>query len=233
MGVDKHRVNAKRARTKLKNNDAAKKSIYKNKPPKAKQTQLLNGDLAVVEGNEIVAVQKRKPGAKRNKQLPKKVKPKSEYDFNPDTAIKIVKMVSGGMTFSEIGKLEGFPNYNIIQKWEARRPEFKLELNLARKLRAEVFHDKALNTAEKSDHKTVQSDRLRVDTYKWASQVNDPERFSPSMKVKGDPDAPLKIVVETGIRRDEDAIEVNAIDDEESFDRLYSETSSGTDSQES
>ena len=76
-----------------------------------------------------------------------------------------------------------------------------------------LFQDKAISAAEDArgdSSEEVAAQRLKVDTYKWAAEVNNPEVFGKKTKIEGTT-APTVIVIETGIRREEQpAIEVKA-----------------------
>ncbi len=91
-------------------------------------------------------------------------------------------------------------DYATLCRWRRDQKEFQLAIKQAREDRAEIFHDLAISTAKKQ-----KDPRLKVDTYKWAAEKNDPEKFGTKTKIIGDPDAPLQIRLELGVRRPGDA----------------------------
>jgi hypothetical protein len=70
----------------------------------------------------------------------------------------------------------------------------------AREIRAGYYHDVAIEKAEKVTRNTVAQTKLQVETYKWAAEKGDPNRYGTRTKIVGDPDQPVAIIVETGIR---------------------------------
>jgi hypothetical protein len=128
--------------------------------------------------------------------------PNIVYPFNHVTAELICRYITEGKTIIEIGKMEGMPPQHIIFQWKRRHPEFKAQVNEARKDRAEYFADLAIEEAAHAKEAKVQSDRLRVDTYKWAAEVGDRDTYGRSTKITGDPNAPIGFIIDTGIRRD-------------------------------
>lgn len=123
------------------------------------------------------------------------------YPYAETTADHICRFLVEGNTLDAIGKMPEMPPIHILYKWMARYPEFKTRVKEARKLRAENFHDKALETAKNSKESRVQSDRLKVETLKWAAERGDPDSYGKQTKIVGDPERPIAILVDTGIVR--------------------------------
>lgn len=130
--------------------------------------------------------------------------PRTIYPYSQITCDHILAFVTEGHTLKEIGQMAGVPPYRIIMSWIRKYPKFKAQLKEARKCRAELFHDTALEIAHKTKGKQVHADRLKIDTLKWAAEVNDPENFGKRVKMSGDAENPLSLTVDTGIRREGD-----------------------------
>ena len=132
------------------------------------------------------------------------------WPYNEVTKNIICQFVMEGKTLKEIGKIKGMPPAHTIYYWIRKYPEFKQELEVAKELRAEHFHDKAIEVAEKSKKNTILQDKLKVNTYKWAAQVNNPKNFSGKPPEQKENNRPIAIVINTGIERDDvPAIEVD------------------------
>ena len=125
--------------------------------------------------------------------------PKTVWPYSQVTADQVLAKITEGYTVTQIGKMEGFPPQHTIYKWVRQVPEFRNQMKLARSDRAEFFHDKVIESAEKADPENVQAERLRVDAYKWAASVGDPDQYGTRVKHAGDVDAPLGFIVVTGV----------------------------------
>lgn len=134
--------------------------------------------------------------------------PRTVWPYAKVTCDHICNLISEGKTLSQIGLMEGLPTTNVIMNWLRDYPEFRSAMKVAREMRAEIFHDKIIQVAHDAKETTAKRDRLKLDAYKWVSQVNDPGTFGQQTKVVGDASAPLRIVVETGVRLGGDAIPV-------------------------
>jgi len=121
--------------------------------------------------------------------------------YTLEVAHKILELVRNGETISAISRVEGMPNPGVIYTWLQSHPDFKEAMEQARLDRAEVFHDKAIATAENvTDKDEVPAARLLVDTYKWAAEKGDKNRFG-SSKIDIDVKQQDIIVMDTGIDR--------------------------------
>lgn len=121
--------------------------------------------------------------------------------YTLEVAHKILELVRNGETISAISRVEGMPNPGVIYRWLQSHPDFKEAMEQARLDRAEVFHDKAIATAENvTDKDEVPAARLLVDTYKWAAEKGDKNRFG-SSKIDIDVNQRDIVVIDTGIDR--------------------------------
>ncbi len=135
--------------------------------------------------------------------LPRVLYPESDVTKN-----NILDLIMKGETLSSIGTKEGFPPTSTINQWLRKNEgdnHFKKDMAVARRFRAEAFHDKIIETAENVTEDEIGSAKVKLDAYKWAAGVNDPDTFGNRTKVVGDPNSPIAIVVDTGIRRELDA----------------------------
>jgi hypothetical protein len=126
--------------------------------------------------------------------------PRTVWPYNQVTAELIADKVSEGLTLKQIGDLVGFPPTHTIKQWTMKHPEFKGLLNEARALRAEHFHDKVIEVAENCEYESdAAPSRVKIDAFKWAAKVGDPNVYGDKTKISGDPSAPLGFVFMTGV----------------------------------
>lgn len=109
----------------------------------------------------------------------------------------ICERIMHGETISAICDDPAMPSYSAVCRWKRKHEDFAKNFEQAKKDRAERFHDKAVKVASDTDQ-----DRVKFDALKWGAQVGNPAKYGPQTKVTGDTDAPVKIVVSTGIDRD-------------------------------
>lgn len=136
--------------------------------------------------------------------------------FPPTHSAKalFLERYSTGLNFEQASSGEGLPGPKVIRHWlihdqkkhHHKAEEFRAAYQESRKLgdqiRAEAAHDKVISLAEDTDEGNAQSRRVQIDAHKWSAKVHDPARYGDKTKISGDANAPLQIIVETGIRRD-------------------------------
>ena len=119
----------------------------------------------------------------------------------------ICQKVVEGLTFSAICSLPGFPTVATLARWRVENSDFDDAVKESRKMRAEMYHDqiaKDINSDEEASKEDIAARKLKMDRLKWLASVNDPETFGTRTKISGDSSAPLRLVVSTGINREED-----------------------------
>jgi len=136
------------------------------------------------------------------------------YIFSFDYAVAICQAIRKGRTMSDLGRDDRFPPIEVIHMWVRMHPDFKAQVDLAKKDRAENYHDKIISLAEelsKPDEgvaaSEVASRKTAIDAYKWAAEKNDPDRFGKKQEVSHTNDKPTTIVINTGINRQSPPIE--------------------------
>ena len=123
------------------------------------------------------------------------------WPYLETTAEIICELVSQGETLSILSEKFDLPPYGILARWRREHPEFEEKLREAYGARAETYHAEALEQAFAAHEDDVQSRKLKVETCKWAAGVDNPERFGARTKLVGDANAPLSLILDTGIRR--------------------------------
>lgn len=133
-------------------------------------------------------------------QLPHKIWPYSERMSDA-----IVQMVMEGATLVQISKIPGMPPYYTICRWLSdQKVDFQKRYREAKKIRAEIMADAALETARNSKDYRISEDRLKVETLKWAASVDNPDEYGNKTKISGDPDRPVAFLISTGVPRASD-----------------------------
>ena len=139
--------------------------------------------------------------------------PHKTWVFSQVAADAVLDKVASGLTVSKIALEPGFPPAHVIRRWAILNKDFREAMDIAKRMRAEHYHDEAIATAEGTNKKAhVGINKLKVSTYQWAAEKGDPGKFGAVKTIVGDPDRPVNIVVDTGIRRDkteENVIETN------------------------
>lgn len=128
----------------------------------------------------------------------------SKYKFHLDTALLICQKIREGATLKVIDADPNLPSLTVIHYWRRTNLSFNEEIKLARKERAEYYHDKVLEIADETvDRDDVAVAKFRSDQYKWAAEKGDPSSYGNKVEHTGSNTAP-SIVIVTGIKRNED-----------------------------
>lgn len=128
----------------------------------------------------------------------------SKYKFNLDTALLICQKIREGATLKQIDADPDLPSLTVIHYWRRTNISFNEEIKLARKERAEYYHDKVLEIADETvDRDDVSVAKFRADQYKWAAEKGDPSSYGNKVEHTGSNTAP-SIVIVTGIKREPD-----------------------------
>ena len=134
----------------------------------------------------------------------------NKYHFDFESAKTLLELVRKGKTLQEIGSTEGFPPVEILLYWKSIHPVFKGLLLEAERDRANHYHDQIVRIADEvnanaPDKDTLAAKRLAVDSYKWAAEKGDPDKYGKKTETKHTGEvAPAQIVINTGIDRNAD-----------------------------
>lgn len=133
--------------------------------------------------------------------IEKKLEVGRHQPYSMHLVAAVCEQVAQGESLTKVCKKQGMPSYRQFCLWRKMHPEINEMLEEARRDRAEALRDMALEEALKTEDKdeaVVQ--RLKHEAYKWAAGVDD-QRFSPRAKVEATLNAPMQIVLHTGIDR--------------------------------
>ena len=132
----------------------------------------------------------------------------ANWQYTPSVGREIVQRVREGDPITAIGRREGCPPTSVLYSWIRLYPDFKEAIDLAKKERAEIYRDKIAESSEDTIEKEdVAAEKLRFDQLKWLAEKADPQQYGNQTKITGDLNAPLTLIVDTGIRRSQNKTE--------------------------
>lgn len=147
------------------------------------------------------------------------------YKFDYAKALLVCQEISQGKTLEEISILPDMPPLHIIQHWQRSDRMFAEEMMLARRMRAEVYHDRVVEIANNAAHlrystkEDIANAKLAADQYKWLAEKGDPSKYSNKVVHEGSTEKPIVMrVINTGISREAPDVITTAITKEESND---------------
>ncbi len=130
------------------------------------------------------------------------------YRYDRNLAQAICELVREGKTIASIGRMPGFPLPATIYNWKRLFPGFDEMLEASFKDRAYLLQDRILDDLDEMgslQKDEIPAKKLQVDTtFKLMEKAN-PEKFGAKVQLSGDKDAPLQFIIDTGIRRKDDA----------------------------
>ena len=115
----------------------------------------------------------------------------------------ILDLIVQGKTITKITNMEGMPTYQSILKWKATVPAFKERLLEARRSRAELWHDEIVRDKDviPDTPAEAQHEKLKFEKLKYLAEKNNPEEFGQKQIHAGDRNNPIRLIVDTGIKR--------------------------------
>jgi len=98
--------------------------------------------------------------------------------FDPVIADIFCNRIIEGESVRKICEDPLMPDLATLTRWRRNDDDFRKDMAQARKDRAQVYHDKALEIVEETTTKDeVSINRLKSDTYKWAAERGNAEEF--------------------------------------------------------
>jgi hypothetical protein len=128
-----------------------------------------------------------------------------KWHYSPALGARIALEYMEGKSVATIAKEIGYPA-KTVYGWMRSRADFREQMKGARESRGFAFEEKALQAADETTGESseeVAAMRLKVDTYKWAAEVNNRETFGRQVKSVGEA-GPAIIIIQTGISREGD-----------------------------
>lgn len=115
----------------------------------------------------------------------------------------ILDRIAAGDSLREVCDAEDMPSPQAVRKWAVTDPIFGERFKIARMIQAHEFFDLMREEMDrevergddgKVDTGDVNLRRLRIDTYKWALAKMLPKVYGDTLKLQGDPDAPIALL---------------------------------------
>lgn len=125
-------------------------------------------------------------------------RPQREYD--PQVGDAICRDIIIGRSLQDICGDDGMPSRSTALKWLMDNAEFANKYARARVGRATARGDRIDGyvqglLAGEIDHNQA---RVAIDAEKWQMSKEDPKRYGDTLKISGDEDSPLAVVVSAG-----------------------------------
>lgn len=149
-----------------------------------------------------------------------------KYIYSDEISEHICHKLAEGLSLSDISKLKKMPSLPTIYRWQAVFPEFRNKIRAAKKMRAEVYRDKALAEVENAHTKDdVPIAKFKFDSYMKLAERDNPDDYGSAVQA-GSGGVSLQIVVSTGIVEDDIEGEAYVVgeSDTESFEELSETT---------
>lgn len=159
-------------------------------------------------------VQKGMEKKKRDQEIERRPKKApTVWKYHTEIGQEVCEMVAAGHTLSEIARIPGYPPTIAVYAWKQTHREFRENLKEALANRAHTLRDKMIDTAnEAADSSDVPVAKLKIDTYKWAAEKDNPTDFGPVTRQDQLPTQPITIMIDTGINRSEIIVQSNVLE---------------------
>jgi transposase-like protein len=134
------------------------------------------------------------------------IRPIAVKEYSVPLGDHVCELVRQGNTYNSITDKMGLGSTQTIYRWRNKHPDFEEHLKAARRDRADYYHDQVMEVAQRDiiERDEVSALKLRTDLYKWGAEKANPQEYGAQTKITGDVESPLQIIVDTGIKREED-----------------------------
>lgn len=140
----------------------------------------------------------------------------------------IENMVREGKSLPKIAELPSMPSIHVIYRWKRRFPAFNKGIKEAREDRADWHMEQAEEQINEAfDKDSVNVAKFKFDSYLKLAERGNQRDYLPKTKSEEDGKGNVQIVVNTGIKRDEDFIEVKNGQEEKETSQNSLEEESG------
>ena len=96
------------------------------------------------------------------------------------------------------------PSASRMFLWRREHPDFDKRVKEARVDRGDILYEKVVDIGMNDEtiyKDEVPGEKMKLGALKWAASKANPDEYGDRTKVVGDKDAPVMIVLDTGIRR--------------------------------
>lgn len=133
----------------------------------------------------------------------KQAESKPIWVYQPALVDELCADIVAGGSLTMLCDGNKYPPYAQFCRWRRLHPEINLQLEEARRDRAERMRDLAIAHAMEATNKNdAPAAQLKAEIHKWAASTDD-ARYKQNAKVDVSLNAPTQIIVQTGIERAE------------------------------
>jgi hypothetical protein len=137
--------------------------------------------------------------------------PKIKYIFSAEMGEAVCNAVRRGMTLTQISNIEGLPDITTLHHWKNKNHEFAKNLREARRDRANIFYDKAVQEIDRDiftkDEASIANTKFNA--FLRLAEKDSPEEFG-EIKPQTGQTVPTVIIVNTGIDRSPEIIDTTS-----------------------
>lgn len=166
------------------------------------KTDILTGEVVSTAHNYAEGME---PGKQLEPSFALELKDKRKFwSYNDTYRDLICNLLATGKTFTDISKMRGFPGVSVIAQWRAAHSDFEDAIRAARRMGADYYADKIADSLEEGrvlNKDEIPAEKLYYDKLKWLAEKADPDQYGNRTKISGDKNAPLTLIVDTGIQR--------------------------------
>jgi hypothetical protein len=118
--------------------------------------------------------------------------------YTPGIAEEICRRLADGESLRKLWEGADMPPRQTVLDWLTKHEDFRTRYARARELQADVMDDKVLEAADlaiagKCDPHAA---KVAIGAYQWRASKLAPKRYGDTLKLQGDAEAPLKMIVE-------------------------------------
>lgn len=123
------------------------------------------------------------------------------FVFSWPLAQYVCQKIAEGMLITKTGE-HGLPSYSLISLWRKGNERFDKMIKQAEVDRGDHYFAKAMETVDMitKDLDTAPTQKTIHDIHKWAAKTSNPEKYGDKQTTEFS-DKPLRIILDTGIRR--------------------------------
>lgn len=117
-------------------------------------------------------------------------------DYSDKLADIICNRLMDGESLRKICSGKGMPDRGTVVRWMLAHADFAAKCARAREAQSDYMDDLILDVANACTPKTAHADKVKISAYQWRASKLAPKKYGDKIAVAGDPDNPMKLVIE-------------------------------------
>lgn len=97
--------------------------------------------------------------------------------YSESLAILLLEQIAEGESLRSICLDPDMPGLRTVFDWLDKNEDFRTKYARAREVQGDVMDDKILTVADNSTPETAQSDRVKIEAYKWRAAKLAPKKY--------------------------------------------------------